>query len=95
MAELQQFKCPCGHEVLSCSRGYYALMRGMVIQFRCTKCKDIVEVPVDELHQHFPFFRCPVCGNEHSLVTWNPVDGKCPKCGKHKMQKTDLVIMAD
>ena len=95
MADLHQYKCSCGHEVWADRNGYYPLMSGMVIQFRCRKCKDVVEVPVEDLSKYSPFFRCPKCGSEHSLVTWNPVDGKCPRCGKEKMQPTGVVMCAD
>lgn len=93
MAELHKYTCSCGHEVWADARGYYPLMTGMVMQFRCKKCKDIVLMKVESLNEHFPFFKCPECGSERSLVTWNPVDGKCPHCGKQKMKKDTSVVM--
>ena len=52
-------------------------------------------MPVKDLNEHFPFIKCPECGSEHSLVSWNPVDGKCPHCRKEKMKKTGVVMNAD
>lgn len=95
MAELHQYKCSCGHEVWADTRGYFPLHSGMIMQFRCKKCKDVVEVPVKDLNEHFPFFKCPECGSEHSLVSWNPVEGKCPHCGKQKMKPTGVIMNAD
>ena len=65
MAELHQYKCSCGHEVWADTRGYFPLFSGMIIQFRCKKCKDVVQLPVKDLNEHFPFFKCPECGSEH------------------------------
>lgn len=95
MAELHQYTCSCGHEVWADKRGYFPLMSGMIVQFRCKKCKDIVDVRADQLNDGFPFVKCPECGDEHTLSTWNPVDGMCPKCGKEKMKDSGVVMMAD
>ena len=67
-------------------------MMGELYTYHCEACKEIVDVlyPYGEKPEKIT---CPECGSE-KLQKWNPRTGKCPKCGE-KMEKTDIVIMAD
>ncbi len=53
----------------------------------CEDCREIVHVLTSEENV------CLECGSE-KLVKWNPVKGKCPKCGE-KMKKTGTVFFVD
>lgn len=92
MAELHTYKCKhCGYEVNANPAGYDALMSGVFINFRCNHCKQIVNIRPMDIHGYN--ITCLECG-EDVASTWNPVDGKCPKCN-HKMEKTGISMLAD
>ncbi len=46
----------------------------------CEDCREIVHVLTSEENV------CLECGSE-KLVKWNPVKGKCPKCGEKELER--------
>ena len=93
MATLFEYKCKkCGYSTSATPKGHEMVMMGELYTYQCDDCKEIVEVeyPYGEKPEKII---CPECGSEN-LKKWNPRTGKCPKCGE-KMEKTDIVIMAD
>ena len=93
MATLRGYKCMgCGYEIMASPEGHDYLMMGKFTHFLCRKCRDIVEVHVhygEEMGKPV----CPNCQSEE-LEKWNPVTGKCPKCGR-ELKGTREVIFAD
>ena len=88
MAEYKENKCElCGYTVAANPKGHDVLMMGEVYSYMCQECKEIVDVLASEETV------CPNCGSE-KLVKWNPIKGKCPKCGK-KMKETGIVLLVD
>ena len=97
MARFFVYKCKeCGHEVWAEPQGHYGLFSGEYYQFKCDKCKEIVSISAQDLAEKGYDPHCPECdaGNEH-LFTWNPIEGRCPKCNGEMERKDDSVIMAD
>ena len=92
MACLKEYKCKCGYKIAASPKGHDYLMMGEFYHFLCKKCRDIVRVDV-------PLFEkpknpvCPHCGSEE-LERWNPISGRCPKCG-NKLKETGIAIMID
>lgn len=69
-------------------------MSGEYINYLCPDCKDIVSVRTWDIKDP-SHVRCPQCGKEN-LVKWNPVSGRCPKCGGSIHEdKPCGIIMAD
>ena len=75
--------------------GEYALMSGEYCNYLCPDCREIVSVghgfnasPSEEKP------KCPECGSE-AITKWNPVHGKCPKCGGKMKVVPGTIIMAD
>ena len=97
MASWLTYKCKkCGYSVQTEPQGFYALMSGMYYNFKCSNCKKIVAISANELKEMSYSPRCPQCGKEDGLSTWNPLEGHCPKCnGKMEIDKTSCMIMAD
>lgn len=97
MASWLTYKCKeCGFTVETESRGFYALMSGMYYNFKCSKCKKIVAISANELKMMGYSPRCPQCGKENGLSTWNPIDGSCPKCnGEMEIDKSAGMTLAD
>ena len=97
MATFSVFKCKkCGYSVHTESQGHYALMSGEYYNFKCSKCKEIVSISADSLAAEGYDVHCPKCGNRDCLSTWNPLDGRCPKCNrKMEIDKYAGIIMAD
>lgn len=80
---------PCGH---------YGLMSGEYYNFSCHKCKSIVSLSAVDLSKMGYFPRCPECGEDGGLRTWNPEEGHCPKCNALMEEAHDgyiIVIEAD
>ena len=95
MADMHIYKCKkCGYEVHTEPQGFYGLFSGQYYNFKCKKCKNIVKLSADDLESMSYFPRCPKCGDDRNLSTWNPIDGKCPKCGV-KMLDTGVRYCAD
>lgn len=95
MAEWHVYRCrKCGYEVHTEPQGFYALFSGQYYNFKCKKCKNIVSISSSELERMSYRPQCPECGDTKHLSTWNPIDGKCPKCGV-KMTDTGDVYNAD
>ena len=92
MATLFEYKCKkCGYSVSAIPKGHDMVMMGEIYSYHCEECNEIVELSC--AHGEKPEEICPECGSKN-LKKWNPRTGKCPKCGE-KMEKTDIVIMAD
>lgn len=95
MAILSKYQCEeCGYEVMSESRGHYSLMSGEYYNFSCHKCKEIVSLSADELSKMGYYPQCPKCSENEELYTWNPQEGRCPKCNG-KMNQMPEIIFAD
>lgn len=96
MATFRTYKCrKCGCEVQTEPHGHYALMSGKFYNFKCSNCKKIVSISSTELAEMGYVLECPKCGEMDCLSTWNPVEGKCPKCGGSMMEVEGMIIMAD
>ena len=88
MAEYEEYKCElCCYTVAANTKGHDFVMRGEVYSYMCQECWEIVNVLTSEKTV------CPNCSSE-KLVKWNPIKGRCPKCGK-KMKETGNVLMVD
>lgn len=95
MATLRTYRCKgCGYEVETEPAGHYSLVRGEHYNFSCKDCKEIVAISAHSLSQMNYSVHCPECHGEN-LSTWNPVDGRCPKCGNRMEAQSDIIIMAD
>lgn len=99
MAVLENYKCSeCGYSVYADVHGHYPLMMGECYLFRCITCKEIVGILADQTGEkkHIPI--CPNCGvdTEDELYSWNPIEGRCPKCqGKMELDTDSPVMCAD
>ena len=88
MAEYKEYKCEsCGYTVAANPKGHDVVMMGEVHSYMCEECREIVNILDSEEAV------CPESGSE-KLVEWNPIKGKCPKCGK-KMKETGTILMVD
>ena len=88
MAEYQEYKCEsCSYTVAANPKGHDVVMGGEVYSYMCEDCREIVDVLTSEQTI------CPNCGSE-KLVKWNPIKGRCPKCG-NKMKETGVVLFVD
>ena len=77
MATYHRYRCiECGYEHTGNDAGFDGIMAGLVVDFRCDHCKEIVSVLMRE-----PMFwvDCPNC-KQRVTRNWNPIDGCCPKC---------------
>lgn len=71
MATYYTYKCnKCGYEHIGNKAGFDGIMAGLVVDFRCDHCKEIVSVL---MRDHLFHVDCPDCGNRVA-ATWNPVD---------------------
>jgi DNA-directed RNA polymerase subunit RPC12/RpoP len=96
MATFSLYKCPkCGYEVHTEPHGYYALMSGQYYNFKCGGCKNIVSISAQELAEMDYNPRCPQCNDGDHLSTWNPIDGKCPRCNVKMKRVQGVKIFAD
>ena len=88
MAEYKEYKCEiCCYTVAANPKGHDVVMMGEIYSYKCEDCHEIVNVLTSEKTV------CPECGSE-KLVKWNPIKGRCPKCGK-KMKETGVIMMVD
>lgn len=95
MAQFRTYKCQgCGQEVHSEPQGHYALMSGEYYQFSCKDCKEIVSISAREIAEMEYAVCCPECGSKE-LSTWNPIEGRCPKCGFSFKVVPAPILMAD
>ena len=95
MATMHTYRCKeCGFEIMSNPHGFYSLMMGQVYNFKCTNCHNIVELSAQQINEMTYFPKCPVCGDGEHLYSWNPVEGRCPKCNG-EMECQNDVILAD
>lgn len=97
MAEWLTYRCKkCGYSVQTEPNGHYALMSGEYYNFKCSKCKNIVYISADELARSQYDVHCPICGDTEHLSTWNPIEGKCPRCNrKMELDSSRGIMMAD
>lgn len=96
MAVLENYKCSkCGYSVYADKHGHYTLMMGECYLFRCTTCKEVVEIMANTLDKKQQSPCCPNCGTntENELYTWNPVEGRCPKCQGKMIEDLDSPSM--
>jgi tRNA(Ile2) C34 agmatinyltransferase TiaS len=88
MAKYKEYKCEsCCYTVAANPKGHDVVMMGEVCSCKCEDCNEIVDVLTSEKTV------CPECGSD-KLVKWNPIKGRCPKCGK-KMKETGVIMMVD
>jgi len=89
VASISVFICEnCGYTVRSEPQGFYVLKSEAYYNFRCKKCKNIVNISAEDIEEMGYVTTCPLC-DEGRLSFWNPIEGHCPKCnGKMKMEKT-------
>lgn len=92
MATYYKYKCKkCGYEHVGNKAGFDGIMAGLVVDFRCDHCKEIVGVLMrDDMF----YVDCPYCG-ERVAATWNPVDGRCPKCRGEMIEVQGSCMLAD
>ena len=96
MATLRTYRCECGYEVQTELTGHYGLFAGEFYNFRCAKCKEIISISVDDLANQRYLPQCPNCGAENEKIhNWNPIEGRCPKCGKKMHEVPGMIVMAD
>ena len=99
MAVLSRYKCEkCGYEVYADKHGHYALMMGECYLFRCPTCKEIVEILADDEGIDISHPCCPNCGvdSDEELYSWNPIEGRCPKCeGKMAVDENAPILLVD
>ncbi|MCM1140692.1 MAG: hypothetical protein NC453_19145 [Muribaculum sp.] len=92
MATYFTYKCKqCGYEHIGNEAGFDGIMAGLVIDFKCNHCKEIVDVL---MRDHMFWVDCPRCGNRVTS-TWNPIDGRCPKCNGEMEAVKGSCMMAD
>lgn len=96
MASFLTFICDsCGYSIATEPEGHYALMSGLYQNFLCTHCKEIVKLRVWDIVPG-KIISCPKCHTAGTLTEWNPVEGKCPKCGgKMIVDENSGVVMVD
>ena len=100
MAILRTYKCSregCGFTVLTTAQGHYRLMYDYCYNFRCEKCKNIIEVSAEEIGESSCGLECNECGADGDyLYPWNPTEGMCPKCGaRMKLDERGEIVCAD
>ncbi len=92
MGKFSKFKCKdCGYTIACNPTGFTGIMAGLLVHFKCDHCKEIVSQLIAE--RRF-WVRCPNCGEEVTS-TWNPIDGKCPKCNGTMKEIPGHYIMVD
>ena len=88
MGSYKEYKCEfCNYITAANPKGHDYIMSGKVRSYMCENCREIVDILDSEKTQ------CPECGSE-KLVKWNPIKGKCPKCGR-KMKETGSYLFVD
>ena len=89
VASISVFICEnCGYTVRSEPQGFYVLKSEAYYNFRCKKCKNIVNISAEDIEEMGYVTTCPLC-DEERLSFWNPIEGHCPRCkGKMRMEKT-------
>jgi len=97
MAEFRTYKCKkCGSSVQTEPAGFYGLMSGMYYNFKCKKCKRLVTLSSKAIVEMGNQPRCPICEESQFFSTWNPIEGRCPKCdGEMEVDHSEGIIMAD
>lgn len=96
MATLYDYCCPkCSYRVKSHPLGHFPLIKGETYQFACRKCREVVELSASEIGTLNYTLKCPKCETNESLSLWNPIEGRCPKCGANLKKEEDIAITVD
>ena len=62
MAAYHTYRCSCcGYEHVGNGAGFDGIMAGLVVDFKCDHCKEIVSVL---MHDHMFYVDCPNCRKE-------------------------------
>lgn len=94
MADYKEYKCKeCGYSTYANPKGHDMMMMGDTQSFLCENCHEIVDILVSRYGEKMEEIVCPECGSKH-IQKWNPVTGKCPKCGG-KMKATGNQMFVD
>ncbi len=92
MAAYHTYRCSCcSYEHVGNGAGFDGIMAGLVVDFKCDHCKEIVSVL---MHDHMFYVDCPNC-RKRVVSTWNPIDGHCPKCGGKMEEVEGSCMLAD
>lgn len=93
MAEFYEYHCKqCGHKEIAPEGGFAIKRATTSFYFKCKACKEIISYSTEEIaEKQLSLICCPKCRALHSLITWNPVEGRCPKCGG-EMEKPPLAF---
>lgn len=83
----------CDYSIFTDDTGHYGLKSGEYYNFKCPKCRDIISLSSGEIAHQGYHIQCPNCGNDENLSTWNPVEGKCPRCGGNMIADGNYVFM--
>lgn len=97
MATFYRFFCKkCGLDVELPETTKYYLMSGAHLQCLCNKCHKLSSVAERELEEtQLEELQCEECGATGSLSYWNPIEGRCPKCGEQLEEDRKRVVMYD
>lgn len=95
MATFHHYICTnpqCDFDIHTEPYGHYALMSGEFYEFRCPKCKEILDFAANKIAKLGYGLNCPNCSSD--LYSWNATDCKCPKCNS-VLEDTGEILMAD
>lgn len=95
MATFHHYICTnpqCDFDIHTEPYGHYALMSGEFYEFRCPKCKEILDFAANKIAKLGYGLNSPNCSSD--LYSWNATDCKCPKCNS-VLEDTGEILMAD
>ena len=92
MATYKEYQCKhCNYTVDANPDGHDLTMMGESYSFLCKDCREIVNILTFPLGKKAEKVICPECGSEN-LTLWNPVSGKCPRCGGERNHRDRFLI---